>query len=199
MSAIDWGDVPTWLGAVFAAGAAAAAVWTLASQRAQIKEQREFIAVQAANLALEREELRAAAEERREAQAKQVSMHSRKEGLERDENGEVVPDQWVVAVRNRSDAPLYDLELRFGSCYLAAEVYDIPESAVHGPNPGERRELPVAVLGPGRAVRFCSQRWSRTTVHNNRPTLFFTDAGGLRWQIDWHGRLEEAPLPEPSA
>ncbi|MFD5656936.1 hypothetical protein [Streptomyces hirsutus] len=193
MSAIDWGDAPTWLGVVFAAAAAGAAVWTLASQRAQIREQREFIAVQSANLALEREELRAAAEARREAQAKQAYMHQQMEGCEWGDDGDVVPDHWVVSVQNRSDTPLHDLELRFGTAYLASEVHDLPPTALHGPNEGERRELPVAILGPGRALRFRSQCWSRATVHNNRPTLFFTDGNGLRWQLDSHGKLEEAP------
>ncbi|MGQ5606173.1 hypothetical protein [Streptomyces sp. EKS3.2] len=198
MSGIDWGDVPTWCGAIFAASAAGAAVWTLASQRAQIREQRHFIGEQAQNLALEREELRAAAAARREAQAKQVYMHARMSGSEWDDDGEVVPDQWIVSVMNRSDAPLHGLELRFGSAYLASDVQEIPPTALHSSNPGERRSLPVDLLGPGRALRFQSQQWSRTVVHNNKPTLSFTDEAGVRWTLDWQGKLEEAP-PGPQA
>ncbi|MEU6774683.1 hypothetical protein [Streptomyces sp. NPDC046759] len=63
MSAINWGDVPTWLGAIFAAAAAGAAVWTLKSQRDQIGEQRAFIAEQAANLRRERQQLQVSSHE----------------------------------------------------------------------------------------------------------------------------------------
>jgi hypothetical protein len=57
---------------MFAASAAGAGFWTLASQRRQLTEQREFIAVQAATLALERAELQASLHERRSLQARQV-------------------------------------------------------------------------------------------------------------------------------
>ncbi|MEU5908929.1 hypothetical protein ABZ780_31760, partial [Micromonospora sp. NPDC047467] len=176
-----------------------AAVWTLASQRSQIREQRQFIAEQSANLALEREELRAAAAARREAQAKQVHMNYQVEGGSWDSEGNVVGyDHWEVRIRNGSDDPLRDVEVRFGTAYLAAEVYEVPPSAFSGPNPGERRSLPVHLLGPGRVLRFLSPQWSEATVDNNRPTLFFTDDGGVRWALDWQGKLEETQ-PEPQA
>ncbi|MFI5685888.1 hypothetical protein [Streptomyces sp. NPDC051636] len=78
MSVINWGDVPTWLGTLFAAAAAGAAVWTMKSQRDQIREQRVFIGEQSATMALERAELRAAAEDRRWAQARRVRMMQRR-------------------------------------------------------------------------------------------------------------------------
>ncbi|MFE7236103.1 hypothetical protein ACFVAF_36925 [Streptomyces sp. NPDC057596] len=200
MSAIDWGDIPTWLGAGFAAAAAAAAVWTLASQRRQIAEQRQFIGEQSATLALERAELRAAAEDRKWAQARQVAMHHRKAGGSVDGEGNVVCDRWVVTVQNTSDAPVHGVEVRFGTAYLASEVYELAPSAVHNlsAEDGDRLVSPVYLLGPGRAVRFLSQQWPEATVHNNRPVLSFTDDNGLRWQLDSYGKLEEAP-PQPQA
>ncbi|MEU8555950.1 hypothetical protein AB0C80_18440 [Streptomyces anthocyanicus] len=199
MSGIDWGDAPTWLGAVFAAGAAWAAWRTLASQRAQIREQRQFIGEQSANLALEREELRAAAAARREAQAKCVQMNARKAGGLPNLDGQIFNhDHWEVRVRNSSDAPIHDVDIRFGTAYLPGEVFEIPGVAFEGPNPGERTSRPVHLLGPGRALRFLSQRWSSTVVHNNRPTLSFNDNAGVRWTLDSRGKLEEAP-PEPQA
>ncbi|MEU0459191.1 hypothetical protein ABZ322_41005 [Streptomyces sp. NPDC006129] len=209
MSAIDWGDVPTWLGAVFAAGAAGAAVWTLASQRRQISEQQEFIGEQSAlmaeqrqNLELERAELRAVAEERRVAQARQIRMYQQALGGQPDGVGGITggPDHWSVTVQNPSDAPVHQLEVRFGTAYLASDAWEWPayEPSKMRASVGDRLALPVYVLGPRRAVRFSSQTWPPATVHNNRPVLFFTDDNGLRWRLDSHGQLEEAPA-EPGA
>lgn len=203
MSVIDWGDVPTWLGAVFAAGAAGAAVWTLASQRRQISEQQEFIAEQTAlmaeqrqNLELERGELRAAAEDRRVAQARQIRMYQRMLGSEPDGMGGIIGvDHWAVTVQNPSDAPVHQLEVRFGAAYIASDAWEWPAFELSNlrASVGDRLAMPVYMLGPGRAARFASQKWPAATVHNNRPVLFFTDDAGLRWRLDSYGKLEEAP------
>lgn len=191
---MDSGDLATWVGSFFAATAAGATLWTLKSQRDQIGEQRRFIGEQSQNLALEREALRAAAVDRREAQAKRVQMSARKAGGQVDGEGNVIGhDHWEVRVRNQSDAPVHDVDVRFGEAYLAAEVYEIPAVAFDGPNPGERTSRPVHLLGPGRALRFLSQEWPSHVVHNNRATLTFTDDAGVRWTRDSRGKLEEAP------
>ncbi|MFF4803426.1 hypothetical protein ACFY1U_34355 [Streptomyces sp. NPDC001351] len=192
MSAINWGDVPTWLGTTFATAAAGAAVWTLKSQRDQIREQRVFISEQSATMELERAELRATAEDRRVAQARQVRMyHSQQNAdaaarsmLRRDPDA--IPGHWSVEVVNDSEAPLRDLEVRFGSAYTAAEVYES-----RGSVRGERLTLPVAILGARRRAEFLSQRYSPATLHNNRPTLYFTDDGEVRWSLDSYGKLAE--------
>lgn len=196
---MDSGDVATWVGSCFAAIAAGATLWTLKSQRDQIAEQRQFIGEQSATMALERAELHAAAEDRRGAQAKQIRMHHQKVGGSTDGQGvQVEDDHWDVTVSNYSDAPVHQLEVRFGTAYRAAEVYEWrPNWSLSMPvTRGDQLTLPVHLIGPGRSARFVSQRWSPATVHNNRPTLFFTDANGLRWTLDSHGKLDEA-LPEP--
>ncbi|MFE9645303.1 hypothetical protein ACFYO0_14540 [Streptomyces sp. NPDC006365] len=191
MSAANWGDVPTWMAAIFAGGAALFAYLTIKSQREQIAEQRRFIAEQSANLALERSELRAAAEDRKWAQARQVFMYHRQEGTERDNEGNFVCyDHWIVLVENSSDAPIHQLEMRFGTAYIAAEVWELPR-APRGED--ERCTYPLHLLGPKRRARFLSQRWSEATVHNNRPTLTFTDDSGVCWSLDSQGKLEEVP------
>lgn len=193
---VDWGDVPTWLGASFAALAAGAAVWTLKSQRDQIGEQRDFIAEQSATLALERQELRAVAEDRKWAQARHVHLHFHATGSVTDGEGNVVgDDQWIATVLNSSDAPVHDVDVRFGEAHLPAEVYEIAPTAVHnwGASLGDRVVPPVHLLGPGRAVRFFSPRWTPTVVHNNRPSVTFTDDSGVRWALDSKGRLDEVP------
>jgi hypothetical protein len=178
-------------------------LWTLKSQRDQIGEQRAFIAQQSqfmaeqsANLTLERAELRAAAENRKWAQAQQVRMHDRTAGGGTDGQGVTTDDDhWDVTVTNHSDAPVHQVEVRFGTAYTAAEVYEWrphwnPGGAAER---GDRLTSPVHLIGPNRGVRFRSQRWPSVTVHNNRATLYFTDNNGVRWMLDWHGQLAEAP------
>lgn len=205
---MDAGDLATWVGSSFAAIAAGATLWTLKSQRDQIGEQRTFIgeqrtfmAEQSATLTLERAELQAVAEDRKWAQARGVGMDQRMDGGEPDGHGGLTgePDHWTVTVQNRSGAPVHQLEVRFGTAYLAAEAYEWPEFWAGGSGPaGGRLPLPVFLLGPDRAVQFISQTWSSTTVHNNRPTLSFTDDNGVRWTLDSYGKLDEAP-PEPDS
>ncbi|MFF2650406.1 hypothetical protein [Streptomyces sp. NPDC058045] len=116
MGGIDWGDVPTWIAGAFAAAAAYYARGTLRSQQQQIDEQRGFIAEQAANLRLEREELRAQLAERRATQARKIRLDVTATGAElSDETGELInPDRWLVVVRNESEAPIYDITAQFG-------------------------------------------------------------------------------------
>lgn len=198
---MDGGDLATWVGSSFAAIAAGATLWTLKSQRDQIGEQRVFIGEQSATLALERDALRAAAVDRRWAQARQVRMHHHKGNRTTDgEGGIVEQEHWIVTVVNSSDAPVHGVDIRFGSAYPSDEVYEIAPAAAHnfGSQLGDRLVAPVHLLGPGRAVRFLSQHWSPPTNPNNRPTATFTDDSGVRWALDSHGKLDEAP-PEPGA
>lgn len=209
MNGINWGDVPTWLGAAFAAAAAAAAVWTLKSQRDQIGEQRTFIgeqraliAEQTSTLELERAELRAAAADRRVAQARRVRMIARKGGSTTDEHGaEVRANHWAVEVWNDSDAPVRDVEVRFGTAYNSAEAHEYwPERRIEDRR-GQSLMRLIEVVGAARVVRFLSQRYSPATVHNNPPVLYFTDENGVRWALDVRGDLTETeqqpgtPLP----
>ncbi|MFC5217312.1 hypothetical protein [Streptomyces coerulescens] len=201
---MDGGDLATWVGSTFAAIAAGATLWTLKSQRDQIGEQRTFIGEQTRfmdeqrqNLELERAELRAAAEDRRSAQARQVRMHAKKYGARLDGTGQgaTPDDHWGVTVQNGSDASLHQLDVRFGDAHLASEVYEWPAYELGNLRAavGERLSRPVFLLGPRRAVRFVSQQWTGPTLHNNRPTLYFTDDGGVRWSLDMQGDLAEAP------
>ncbi|MFD3646368.1 hypothetical protein ACFWUT_23380 [Streptomyces cyaneofuscatus] len=190
MSSIDWGDAPTWIAAVFAGGAALFAGLTIRSQRQQIAEQRNFIGEQSQNLTLERAELRASQEQRRRAQAKQVSMTFRTAGQSGagDYNTSVGYDRWSVDVLNGSDEPVRDVMVRFGDTYNAATAHEVEAS--HLPDHG-RRTVPLAVLGPGRTVNFESPRFQEVTVDNNRPVLQFTDRTGAVWRRNEHGVLSE--------
>ncbi|MFD3521641.1 hypothetical protein [Streptomyces sp. NPDC058653] len=191
---VDMGDVPTWVGAIFAAGAAGAAVWTLASQRKQIDEQRAFIGEQSATLALERAELHAAAEDRKWSQARQVRMTYRTAGGQPDGGGGLSGyDHWRVSVENGSDAPLSNVLARFGSAYVASEAYDELERDLPGSG---RQVVPVHRIGPHRTFVFVSPPWQETTVDNNRPHVFFTDDAGIRWHLDRYGSLTQHPEGE---
>jgi hypothetical protein len=200
---LEWGDVPTWVGGAGALAAAWYAFQTITSQRQQIGEQREFISEQMRfmeeqrqNLELERAELRAVAEDRRWAQARQVAMHQRRIGSDTQGYG------WVVTVQNPSDSPLHSVEVHFGSAYRAARAFTWPPFEHNPQNPtdrgGEPLPIPVYLLGPRRAARFSSQYWTSATAHNSRPTLFFTDDAGVRWSLDSYGKLEEVPDHDPS-
>lgn len=199
MGPADWGDVPTWIGGAGALAAGWFAFQTIQSQRQQIGEQQAFIAEQTQfmdeqrqNLELERAELRAAAEYRKWSQARQVRMEAVK--VPQVENG-IPSAKWTVTVTNLSAIPVTNLEVRFGSAYVAAEVCEwVPEylGEARGRR-GGRLLHPAPILGPERAARFFSQEWPAATAHNNRPVLLFTDAGGVRWRLDSYGKLEEVP------
>ncbi|MGW4922791.1 hypothetical protein [Streptomyces parvulus] len=198
MSVPEWaGDIPTWIGAGGALGAAWFAYQTITSQRQQIGEQQTFIAQQTQfmveqrqNLELERGELRAAAEDRRTAQAKRVKMHSRKAGASTDGQGATTPaDHWVVTVVNESDASIRQVEVRFGAAYNSAEVYEWETgwNPALGPRSSDRLPQLVNFIGPGRAVRFESPRYSSASVRNSPPTLFFSDENDARWALTARG------------
>ncbi|MCX4575625.1 hypothetical protein OHB41_21015 [Streptomyces sp. NBC_01571] len=179
---------------MFAGIVAVFAYQTIKSQRHQIGEQRQFIgeqlrfmAEQQENLTLERAELRAAAESRRVAQALQVRMTDTLVPV--GAQGAALRSAEVV---NGSDKPIRDLEVRYGTAYIAAEVYAAIGSQDSGPLAlGERWITPLPLLGAGRAAVFRSQAWPDSTAHNNRPTLCFTDDAGVRWSLDSYGKLDE--------
>jgi len=181
MNGIDWGDAPTWCAGVFAAAAAWYTRGMLNSQRQQIEEQRAFIAEQSTNLALERAELRAQAEERRRAQALQVQMDA--QWIESDpEYGDAVSEAlWRVIVSSHSPEPLRDVTVRFGDAYNPARAYDASGGAA---------PTCVPVFGANRRYRFLSP--NSMAMANQRPVLFFTDNAGVRWRLDEHGELSEA-------
>ncbi|WP_030024916.1 hypothetical protein [Streptomyces monomycini] len=194
MNAIDWGDAPTWVGALFAGGAALFAYQTIRSQRRQISEQQDFIAEQSATMALERAALRAAAEDRRRAQARRVRLHCRLHAsrVTQDEEGNPVyiEDCWRVVIHNDSEESIRCLTARFGEGYVAIAAHQLPPS-LQRVDDGERLPIPVPVLGPGRRCVLYSSRMSTATLENSRPTLFFTDAGGVQWRLDDHEDLAE--------
>ncbi|MFJ2392839.1 hypothetical protein ACIOTI_08835 [Streptomyces sp. NPDC087843] len=198
MGPLQWGDVPTAVGALFAGGAAWFAFQTIKSQRQQIGEQRQFIgeqlrfmAEQQENLTLERAELRAAADDRKWAQARRLEMSHMEAPGTTDGQGRAVVDHWLVVLVNKSDAPVHQVDVRFGTAYTSSEVHDWnPLRSSPTYEPGERLVAPVHLVGPGRAVRFASQQWSSATVHNNRPTVYFTDDSGIRWSLDSYGKLD---------
>lgn len=175
----DWGDVPTWVGGFFAALAAAAAVWTLASQRRQIGEQRDFIEQQSELLALERHELLAAAQGRREEQARKIEL-------------DVTPP--YVRVLNRSDDPISDVRcLEDGQPPVRAassrsEGAEAALSMVLEQLHGQEQEY-LDTLGVGRIGWF--QRRSDPS-RTGAIEISFTDAAGIRWTKTHLGELRQA-------
>ncbi|CAL9302853.1 hypothetical protein [Streptomyces sp. SudanB91_2054] len=200
MGPADLGDVPTWLGGAGALTAGWFAYQTIRSQRQQIGEQRAFIAEQMRfmndqrqNLELERAALRATAEERKRAQAKQIHMDSaswRTESVSGPEDALEVALRGRCVLSNRSDEPVADLEVRIGE-HAATEVYDWEEGRNY--QRGTRHEEPVVRrLAPRRAILCLSPVVTRETVdRNSEITVRFTDANGVRWSLNPTGDLEE--------
>jgi len=182
---VDWGDAPTWITAVFAGGAALFAGMTIRSQRQQIDEQRVFIGEQSANLLLERELLRAQADDRRRAQARAIKM-SASMGYS-DPSGDL-PDVWQVTVANRTEEPITDVWVRFGDTYTALTAKRVSERGVPQ---GSQRSVPMDVIGPDRISRFESARLSEVALENAPPALLFRDAAGVRWRLDQRNVVEE--------
>ncbi|WP_406445005.1 hypothetical protein OHB14_38715 [Streptomyces sp. NBC_01613] len=191
MGAIDWGDAPTWAGAIFAAAAAVGAIWTLKSQRDQIDEQRRFIAEQSENLSLEREQLRAIAKERKWAQALRVRMkHSRLGPASTGQLGDQANEyRWRVVLWNSSDKPLRNVTVRFGDSYTAQTAHEVDETNVY-PS-GEPLGVPVDLIGPAVTFEFSSPRMPRPKFDRSRPHAYFTDAADAQWHLDERGKLEE--------
>ncbi|MEU1478904.1 hypothetical protein [Streptomyces sp. NPDC005760] len=177
-----WGDVPTALAAVFTAFAAVAAWKTLGSQRKQIREQQAFIAEQSVNLALERQELRAVAQERREAQARRIVY-------------EVTPP--YVKVLNQSGDPITDVRCVEGGQQavraVASEAGGVA-AALIAEQMLEREQAHIDVLGAGRLGWF-----QRRSGPSGGVEVFFTDRDGVRWRLDSNRTLQEEAPPPPVA
>ncbi|MFE5996754.1 hypothetical protein ACFQ6C_07650 [Streptomyces sp. NPDC056454] len=176
MSSIDWGDAPTWIAAVFAGGAALFAGLTIRSQRQQIAEQREFIGEQSQNLRLEREALEAGRQDRRRAQAELVFVRKTPQGM--------------GLVTNSSGSPITLVTLRAGDT-PAVNAGIHKEGNVLGAD-GERASLPFPLIGSERGATFSFGAIWRE-IAQNRETLVaaYTDADGVRWEMDEHGLLVE--------
>lgn len=198
------GDLPTWIGGVGAVLAGVFAYKTLASQREQIGEQRAFIeqqtglmADQRETLELEREELRAAADDRRKAQARQVHMVFAPPGyndgsLTWNYGRPVGHDRWAVKVSNRSTDAIYEVTVLFGDGYTAASAQEL-DAGAH-PDRGVR-SVPVLLIAGMRTVRFESPLFSEMASAEAppRPELLFTDNLGKRWRRDSYGDLKPVP------
>lgn len=178
MSWIDWGDAPTWLGAFFAAAAAGAAVWTLKSQRDQIDEQRLFIQEQSRNLELERRELLAAAQDRREAQARKIHMYMQQPAYVQVVNNSADPIT-EVHCETRGTPALHATDIAPGEGVGTG----ILAGLIQGNHPQH-----VERLGVGREAWFHVTTIERGAVH-----IRFKDAAGVEWLLDDAGALRPAP------
>lgn len=179
MGDIGPGDWPTWVGAVFAAIAAGATLWTLKSQRKQIDEQRAFIGEQAANLRLERAELMAAAQVRREEQARAVTL---------------APTRQYASIRNNSNDPIREVACTDGGAPLE-RVFVTVDTA----NPNHSAEMLAAIIqgsanAPAPIVGVgCGASFPRDQENQGQLSFTFTDAAGIRWERDELGGLTEVP------
>jgi hypothetical protein len=173
----DWGDVPTWLGGIFAAVAALGAVATLRGQRRQIQEQRDFLRAQTALLDLDHQQ-------RVVAQALGVSLDVKKcRGPLWEMIDSLGPwHHWRVVVRNGSSGPITDVEVLFG----ANRPRQITVGSVRIP------EASLIAIQAHDAAEYRSPEWVPHHLDAEAPTVTFTDLNGVRWCLDRYGALRKA-------
>jgi hypothetical protein len=213
----EWlGDLPTWIGAGGALGAAWFAYQTIKSQRQQLGEQQNFIveqtrfmADQRLNLRLERDELTAVSLERRWEQARQVRISGSWRASRRSENDHEPhdpsaahappfpePDAYVGSffVENRSRAPLRSVEVSFPCGVPATEAFVRPLDERRRDSAPSFRVLATAL-----PVDRIEPEWGAVFTSGDVPagspdlvSVFFTDDRGLRWVLDTKGMLKES-------
>jgi hypothetical protein len=181
LESINWGDAPTWAGAIFAAAAAAFTFITLRSQRQQLGEQRTFIGEQLVNLQAERDALAAAARDRRSAQARQVTLRTR---LVIGPDGPDAGGCYLQAVvSNGSDRPITDVDVEFG---------DLTADQVQATRVPDHRIVDVPCgIGPRQAYQFASKGSSMDHVEEIDVISVFTDASGVAWRLTEDNFLSE--------
>jgi hypothetical protein len=186
---INWGDVPTWVATSFGAVASFAAWRAFRSQQTQLKDQHKFITKQNEVLTLQHHELMDAAQSRRRAQARQVSVYSgiehKSDGLP---SGLSVPLR-VATIKNESGEPIEAVNVRFGSY--------VPKMVLETFGTGRWSTPPLALLGPHQGANFFSPSLSSETLEGMTALLRLMDHQGVQWELDETGKLTE--LHERSA
>ncbi|MFC8661268.1 hypothetical protein [Streptomyces sp. NPDC057199] len=182
LESINWGDAPTWAGAIFAAAAAAFTFITLRSQHQQLDEQRVFIGEQLVNLQAERDALVVAAQDRRSAQARQVTLRTQ---LVIGPDGPDAADGCYLqaVVSNSSDRPITDVDVEFGD--LTADQVQATRVPDH-----QIVDAPCGI-GPRQAYQFASKDSSMDRLEEIAVTTVSTDASGVTWRLTDDNFLSE--------
>jgi hypothetical protein len=206
-SLVEWGDVPTWVGACASVGSllltALAAV--VAYRLLKVEQRRDVVLdeqlklaaedrAQAAQerLAVERERL-ARQEHERRAQAELVcAWASRGPETVQDMPGQQVripgPGSWGAHVRNASQLLIYNVEVAF----LQVE----PDGTVPGPSRGYAEVQRVVPPSEGTTFFPCPEQVLQQTATAPEDWLTavsvrFTDAAGAWWRREPDGQLVE--------
>ncbi|WP_432110798.1 hypothetical protein [Streptomyces sp. YPW6] len=187
---IDWGDAPTWAGAAFAAAAAYGALMTMRSQRAQIREQRDFIADQRKVLNLQEQELTDGARARQLEQARQVSLDAdivRVVDTVGSARRQVdIGWRWVTCVKNASNAPIYGVRVQVGDDLHEAAWPAVSRQRPDGPEQsGAADVIKAGALWCFRSPVYESEFGGGTV----RPVALFRDESHREWHLDEHGSL----------
>ncbi|WP_405018161.1 hypothetical protein [Kitasatospora sp. NBC_00070] len=179
---VKMGDVPTWIGAIGATVAAGGALWTLASQRNQIDEQRRFIGRQDVVLAHQLTEFQALAEVRRWEQAKQIKRTAKDRPYPMyAASGFDGSSGLAIDVMNGSDAPIYQV----------AVVGDVESAGVALVRPeGGWEDAPVQTLAPGLTARFFLVPGKMRDAYITQPLVSFDDKSDQRWSLDEYHDLQ---------
>jgi hypothetical protein len=179
-AAAAWGAAGTWAGVIFVILTTIYAVRTFGRLRDQVADQKAANARQAEVLALQGEELRAAATERERQAVERHREQAAKVTIRLDtaaHTTEQPTTRYTVSINNASPSPVYNLRLNW----------------YHGTTPWryngtDVNELPH--LMPG-----VDEQRSRFREDGDLVTLGavleFTDAAGVRWRRQLGGELTE--------
>ncbi len=197
MSAIEWGDVPTWIGSI--AGIAATIGAFIAARIAfiQLREQREELRRQGAEQArmaelqtLQLDQLNRQAEALRRSQAEQVSVTQRATGARIPGGSKFLE---TVVVCNDSPRPIRRVRCRVID---SQGVRHAPVVAHLGAPPWRTNDdLPPEAVVAASVLRKQQELWLVTQIehHANESGALvrFEDDAGNPWELDQHLHLAE--------
>jgi hypothetical protein len=186
---VHWGDVPTWVGAVFLAAAALVGLLQLRRQSVELGTVRKDLQeLQAEQLDLQLEPERIAARRDRRKQAEQVLCSRRKDQI-RLEGNATAPSAWdYLLVTNTSDEPIRTVNVSFGGQGPFRVGHLEPQTK--GLVLVGRVDQPVPIIDP--SVDWCFLQPGNVDPENAAVLVRFDDANEVRWQANLVGQLDEA-------
>jgi hypothetical protein len=188
-AAIEWGDVPTWVGACGTVGALAfaAAAAFVGWQLYKVESRRDHDTEQ---------DRRSREFEQRRAQAARISAWPSNTG--EDAQGNVHINTLGILVRNASELPIFDLAIRFYWRQGPSSFQPLWQTSPSGEWPDGQKALIIPVLPPSDHPVFIPipqevfEKLHGSLHDKVVPSLSFRDAEGISWHRGSDGKLAEA-------
>ncbi|MGY3519913.1 hypothetical protein ACVMYR_26765 [Micromonospora sp. PTRAS2] len=188
---VDWGDMPAWVSALFAAASAAVSTLALVFAAVAARAAQSVYHIESRRDRLAEEERRERHEESLSAQASRVTAWTESQKRNVNLSGQRVERFWIK-VKNLHDLPIYNLSIHY--CFPDAGEYKVVKSyAFPTVPPGETVQVdPKTTL---------LLRVGVDAFKLGRVAVLFDDSAGLSWWRGVDGRLmrnrnADIPLPE---